>query len=143
MKTYSFPDPSFFAGYPDVLPPSRLPDLQTELRNKAVCDEREACARLVEQHGPHAIAAEIRARGGVTPTPASNETRKAALHQVEPLRDIGMGKAIADAVDKMLRENPPPPDELLPDGCSRWVLVTLPYRDDEPDVLWFKWEAKR
>jgi hypothetical protein len=120
MKTYSFPDPSFFAG-----------------------DEREACARLAEQYGAHAIAAEIRARGGVTPTPVSNEIRKAALYQVESLRNIGMGKAIADAVDKMLRDNPPPPDELLPEGCTRWVLATRLPDDDRPDVLWFKWEAKR
>ena len=67
MKTYSFPGPPFFAEHPAALPLPRLPDWQTEMRNKAVRDEREACARLAESQGQGVLAEAIRQRGGVNP----------------------------------------------------------------------------
>lgn len=125
---------------PDPQPLPSLPDWQTEMRNKAVRDEREACARLAEEHGAHATAAEIRARGGVAPTPVGDEVREVVLRQVEPLIDKGFGEAISDFTVTMLRANPPPPFD-PPDGGKWWPKVTTEERDGKTFAR-MTWEAK-
>lgn len=52
---------------PDPQPLPSLPDWQTEMRNKAVRDEREACARIAESQGQGVLAEAIRQRGRVNP----------------------------------------------------------------------------
>lgn len=55
-----------------------------------------------------------------------------------------IGPAIAEATAKALRENPPPPDALLPEGYTRWVPRLEPeleYREDGVFAR-FTWEAK-
>ncbi len=91
--------------------PITLPDWQTDMRDNAVRDEREACARLAEEHGAHATAVEIRARG---------EARDIAARPIPACEPTPFDRVMAEAVSRLQRENPPPPDALLPDGCSRW-----------------------
>ena len=147
LKSFSFPGPSIFAGHPAAEPLPRLPDWQAAWRDKAVRDEREACALLAEEHGAHAAAAEIRARGtsakrldAVSQGPCSLIPDPSLAH-IRAMPSIG--PAIEAAAAKALRDNPPPPDVLLPEGCTRWWPRLDVVDREEGLCLRLTWEAKR
>lgn len=138
--TYSFPGPPFFVKQPDPLPLS-FPDYQAEWRKQVVCDEREACARLAESQGQGVLASAIRARGGVPLAPGSNEVR-ATVKPAPPSEPSPFGRAVAEAAERLARENPPPPDALLPDGYSRWWPRVDIVDREEGLCARLTWEAK-
>lgn len=51
--------------------------------------------------------------------------------------------AMAEALSRLERDNPPPPDALLPDGCSRWWPRVDVVDREEGLCARLTWEARK
>ena len=68
--------------------------------------------------------------------------RAVAALPIPAFKPSSFDRAMAEAVQRLQRENPPPPDALLPDGCSRWwPRVDVDERDGKM-LARMTWEAK-
>lgn len=69
--------------------------------------------------------------------------RAIAAKPVPTFDPTAFDRAMADVVRQLMCENPPPPDVLLPEGCSRWWPRVDVVDREEGLCARLTWEARR